>query len=58
MSYAWIKLDANNCVDEVLENDTIEEAQERAGEAQLIKHINNMPFLKGWFWNGERFEER
>jgi hypothetical protein len=58
MSYVWIKLDTNNCVDEALEADTVEEAQERAGDATLVQHINGMPFMRGWFWNGERFEER
>lgn len=53
----YICLDENNIVVNTVEAETEVEAQEKCsvGGVKFIKHINGMPFLPGWFWNGEKF---
>ena len=59
MSAVYISLDENNCVINAVSADTEEEARQQCDLAvSFVKHTNGMPFFHGWFWNGERFEER
>ena len=59
MSAVYVSLDENNCVINAVSADTEVEAREACDIAvSFVKHTNGMPFAYGWFWNGERFEER
>ena len=59
MSSVYISLDENNCVINAVSVDSEEEAKTQCDLAvSFVKHTNGMPFAHGWFWNGERFEER
>ena len=60
MTAVFICLDENDCVVNAISADTEEEAQAycTANSIKYIKHKNGMPFMQGWFWNGEKFEER
>ena len=56
----YICLNKDNIVINAVEAETEVEAKENCsvGGVTFVKHINGMPFLPGWFWNGHRFEER
>lgn len=53
----YICLNENNIVVNVVEAETEIEAQTNCsvGGVTFIEHINGMPFLPGWTWNGSAF---
>jgi hypothetical protein len=53
----YICLDENNIVVNAVDADDEIEAQEKCsvGGVTFIEHINGMPFLPGWTWDGEKF---
>jgi len=53
----YICLNEDNVVINAVEAENEVEAQENSsvGGVTFIEHINGIPFLPGWTWNGEKF---